>query len=86
MTVNVINRYQSVIDEIDNLNWPSLTRDELMAASTAYYYFSVQFLEAVHIACELYPSDLQLIELRQGECITEEPLAKFNWRDAFRLH
>ena len=71
MTVNVINRYQSVIDEIGDLNWPSMTRDELMAVSTAYYYFSVQFVEAVHVACKLYPSDPQLIELRQGECDTD---------------
>jgi hypothetical protein len=71
MTVNVINRYESVIDEIGDLNWSALTRDELMAVSTAYYYFSVQFVEAVDIACELYPSDPQLIELRQGECDTD---------------
>jgi hypothetical protein len=71
MTVDVINRYQSVLDEIGDLNWPSMTRDELMAVSTAYYYFSVQFVEAVHVACKLYPSDPQLIELRQGECDTD---------------
>jgi hypothetical protein len=71
MTVNVISRYQSVIDEIGDLNWSALTRDELMAVSAAYYYFSVQFVEAVDIACELYPSDPQLIELRQGECDTD---------------
>ena len=54
-----------------SLNWPELTRDELMAACAGYYYFSVQFVEAVDIACELYPSDPKLIELRHGECDTD---------------
>ncbi len=71
MTVQTINRYQTVIDEIGDLNWSALTRDELMAACCAYYYFSVQFVEAVHIACELYPSDRNLMALREGECDTD---------------
>ena len=71
MTVNTVDRYQAVIDEIGNLNWSALTREELMAACCAYSYFSVQFVEAVHIACELYPSDRKLIELREGECDTD---------------
>lgn len=64
-------RYLAVVDEIEALNWRSLSRDELMAACAAYYYFSVQFVQAVHIACELYPSDHSLIELRGGECDTD---------------
>jgi hypothetical protein len=71
MTVNTVDRYQAVIDEIGNLNWSILTREELMAACCAYSYFSVQFVEAVHIACESYPSDRKLIELREGECDTD---------------
>jgi len=71
MTVNTIDRYHAVIDEIGDLNWSALTRDELMAACCAYSYFSVQFVEAVHIACGLYPSDRKLIELREGECDTD---------------
>jgi hypothetical protein len=71
MTVNTVDRYQAVIDEIGKLNWSVLTREELMAACCAYSYFSVQFVEAVHIACELYPSDRKLIELREGECETD---------------
>ena len=71
MTVDTVDRYQAVIDEIGNLNWSVLTRDELMAACCAYSYFSVQFVEAVHIACKLYPSDRKLIELREGECDTD---------------
>ena len=65
------DRYLRVIDEIEDLNWPKLTRDELMAACAAYYYFSVQFVQAVDIACELYPSDPKLVELRKGECDTD---------------
>jgi len=36
-----------------------------------YYYFSVQFVRAVGIACNLYPSDRKLMELREGECDTD---------------
>jgi hypothetical protein len=71
MTINTVDRYQAVIDEIGSLNWSILSREELMAACCAYSYFSVQFVEAVHIACELYPSDRKLIELREGECDTD---------------
>lgn len=71
MTVHAIDRYHTVISEIGALNWSALTHEELMAACRAYYYFSVQFVEAVHIACELYPSDRKLIELCEGECDTD---------------
>ena len=60
------DRYVRVIDEIEDLNWPKLTRDELMAACAAYYYFSVQFVEAVDIACELYPSDPKSLSFARG--------------------
>ena len=65
------DRYLAVIDEIERLNWSHLSRDELMAACAAYYFFSVQFVQAVGIACRLYPSDSKLIELRHGECDTD---------------
>jgi hypothetical protein len=71
MMVNTLDRYQAVIDEIGSLNWSALLRNELMAACCAYYFFSVQFVEAVHIACDLYPTDPKLIELREGECDTD---------------
>jgi hypothetical protein len=64
-------RYLGVIDEIEQLNWSELSRDELMAVCAAYYFFSVQFVQAVEIACKLYPSDAKLIELRHGECDTD---------------
>src|SRR5271166_5793202 len=71
MTVHTINRYQRVIDEIGGLNWSALTREELMPACRAYYYFSVQFVGAVGIACKLYPSDRMLMALREGELDTD---------------
>jgi hypothetical protein len=71
MTVDTLNRYQTTIDEIGNLNWSKLSREELTAACCAYYYFSVQFVECVHIACDLYPTDANLIALREGECDTD---------------
>jgi hypothetical protein len=72
MTVHTtsINSFHRVIDAISGLKWSALSQDELMAASCAYYYFSVQFCEAVEIACNLYPSDSKLIELREGELDT----------------
>ncbi len=71
MTVHTIYRYPRVVAEISALRWSALTRDELMAVSCAYYYFSVQFREAIDAACELYPSDRMLMELRAGECDTD---------------
>ena len=71
MNVQITNRYQRVIDEISNLNWRGLQREELMIACRAYYYFSKQFVDAVDIACDLYPSDQNLISLREGECDTD---------------
>ena len=71
MNIQIVTRYKTVIDQIGELNWQALDRKELMAVCRAYYYFSKQFVDAVHIACELYPSDRQLIELREGECDTD---------------
>ena len=71
MNVQITNRYQRVIDEIGNFNWRGLERNELLMACRAYYYFSKQFVDAVHIACDLYPSDQNLIGLREGECDTD---------------
>ncbi len=66
-----LSRYHAVIDEISNLSRPALNREELMAVCAAYYYFSVQFVEAVEIACGLYLTDRKLAELREGECDTD---------------
>ena len=71
MNVQITNRYQRVIDEVSNFNWRRLERNELLMACRAYYYFSKQFVDAVHIACDLYPSDQNLISLREGECDTD---------------
>src|SRR5580698_11586341 len=71
MNVQITNRYKRVVDEISNLNWLGLDRNELQAACRAYFYFSRQFVNAVDTACELYPSDENLISLREGECDTD---------------
>ena len=71
MTIHVANQYNRVVDNIGNLNWVLLTKKDLMAVACAYYYFSVQFREALLTACELYPLDRKLIELREGECDTD---------------
>ena len=71
MAVAALNCYHAVIDDIRHLDWQALTQSELMAVCAAYYSFSVQFVEAVDIACGLYPSDQKLAELREGECDTD---------------
>ena len=71
MNVQISNRYQRIIDEIGGFNWRALEREELMMACRAYYYFSQQFVDAVHISCELFPADQNLSDLREGECDTD---------------
>lgn len=71
MEATTLDRYHAVIDDICGLNWSALNREELMAVCAAYYSFSVQFVEAVDIACGLYPADGKLAELRAGECDTD---------------
>ena len=68
---STVHPIQAVIEEIRDLNWSGLTSEELMAVSHAYYYFSVQFREALEIARDLYPTDPKLIELYEGECVTD---------------
>jgi hypothetical protein len=71
MNVQITRRYKTIIEEIGTMDWPALDRRELMSVCRAYYYFSRQFVEAVHIACALYPEDELLSELRAGECDTD---------------
>jgi hypothetical protein len=69
--ISTTHRYLRVIDEICDLNWHTLTRDELGAVSWAYYYFSVQFRENLELACDFRPLDEKLAQLREGECDTD---------------
>ncbi len=71
MNLLMIYRYQQVVDNICNLNWSGLSRDDLVAVAWAYYYFSVQFRENIELACDLNPSDEKLAELFEGECCTD---------------
>jgi hypothetical protein len=64
-------QYQTVIDDICGLNWSSLSRQNLLNVAWAYYFFSVQFRENLEIACNLYPDDVKLLQLKLEECETE---------------
>jgi hypothetical protein len=63
--------YQQVIDDVCELDWGSLTQEDLIGVAWVYYYFSVQFRESLEIACKLYPDDRQLQELDRGERNTD---------------
>ena len=56
-----------VVEEICNLNWSGLSKNDLINVAWIYYYFSVQFRENLEIACRLLPDDKQLQELDKGE-------------------
>lgn len=71
MNVIMASRYERVIDGICELNWSSLTEDDLINATWAYYYFSVQFRENLQVARELFPDDPKLRQLEQEECNTD---------------
>ena len=63
--------HQPVVDAVAGLPWQLLSRDELIAAMWAYYYFSIQFRESLELACALHPQDPMLLALRAGECDTD---------------
>ncbi len=63
--------YKGVIEDICNLNWSELSRDELINAASAYYYFSIQFRENLQIARNYYPDDERLMDLDRGERDTD---------------
>jgi hypothetical protein len=63
--------YDRVVDAICALNWTALSREDLTAVASAYYYFSIQFRENLEIACQLHPEDEKLQELELGECNTD---------------
>ena len=69
MSTTVQHRFKQVVQEIAQLHWSGLSRDDLTAVAWAYYYFSVQFRESLEIACKLF-DDERLARLRQEECDT----------------
>ena len=71
VTVITAYRYQDVVSEICELNWNAIEANELSAVALAYYFFSIQFRESLEIACETYPFDERLMQLRDGECDTD---------------
>jgi hypothetical protein len=60
-----------VVNDICELNWPGLSRDDLITVAWAYYYFSIQFRENLEVACALHAGDPKLEELYRGECDTD---------------
>ena len=61
----------TVIDEMCALSWSDLSKNALTDVAWVYYYFSIQFRENLEIACHLYPNDLNLRQLMEGECYTD---------------
>lgn len=59
-----------IVTRICGLRWTDLSQADLLRVAQSYYYFSVQFRENLHIACELYPCDANLEELESEECNT----------------
>jgi hypothetical protein len=62
--------HSDVTARICGLRWTDLSQADLLRVAQSYYYFSIQFRENLHIACELYPSDADLKELESEECNT----------------
>ena len=63
--------YGRIIGDICNLNWTTLSRDELIGIAWVYYYFSIQFRESLETARQLFPDDPRLLELDRGERDTD---------------
>jgi len=63
--------YEQVIDDICNLQWGSLTQEDLINVAWVYYYFSSQFRESLEIARSLFPDDDRLLQLDRGERDTD---------------
>jgi hypothetical protein len=63
--------YAQVIEDICDLNWSDLTREDVINVAWVYYYFSVQFREGLEVARKLYPEDDRLRQLDQGERDTD---------------
>jgi hypothetical protein len=71
MDIAVRYEYQHVIDEICDLKWESLSRQEMVSVAWAYYFFSIQFRENLEVACSLHPMDENLAHLAREECNTD---------------
>lgn len=61
----------TVIDEMCALSWSDSSKNALTDVAWVYYYFSIQFRENLEIACHLYPNDLNLRQLMEDECHTD---------------
>jgi hypothetical protein len=62
---------EKVVVRICALPWRDLSSEDLKDVAWAYYNFSVQFRENLELACELYPADVKLQQLKLEECDTD---------------
>ncbi len=62
--------YKNVITKICDMLWSCLDEEELIDVAWAYYFFSVQFRENLHVARLLFPEDEKLQDLEREECNT----------------
>jgi hypothetical protein len=62
------HEYKSVIVRLIEFDWENLTSDEMIAAASACYYFSVQFRENLETARRLFNADIRLAQLERKEC------------------
>ena len=71
--MNIIqsHKYPKVIAGICELQWSSLSQEDMESATWAYYFFSIQFRESLKAARSLYPDDEKLIQLEREECDTD---------------
>ena len=63
--------FEHVVNDICDLNWVSLTQEDLINVAWVYYYFSTQFRECLETARNLYPDDDRLRQLDHGERDTD---------------
>ncbi len=70
MSVEQAYQYPNVIADICGFSWPTLSSEDMVSATWAYYYFSIQFRESLKAARSLYPDDGKLIQLEREECDT----------------
>jgi len=63
--------HNTIISEICEFDWSSLSDEGAINVIWAYYFFSIQFRENLEIALEIYPNDDNLRALEREECDTD---------------
>ena len=63
------------VANIVNRDWRNLSEAEMVSATWAYYFFSVQFRENLEIATDFFPEDNNLRKLLGEEAKHGQPVA-----------